>query len=559
MGIKYVEVQEILKRKKIAYPEFGIFNDRGTVVKIAHWQPEGILSFLMGRGFFCNAKNHSQKAMSFLQYARGQNADIVITPEYSLPWECLQKIISDNELWPGYGKIWCLGMEGISCDSLKQFKDKNERLSTLCLHTEDFESLNLNSFFSCVAYVFRQNSKLICIIQFKTTAASDKWAELEACGLTTGNTIYYFKAPNSGHCMLAYICADALNQSISAVKHQVNYQKCIILHPQLNPNPLHDSFRQMRKSFLDYSKENIRIISVNWAKNSKLTGDIEQREIYVKDSYSACYYSKRTSDDVLQKMLVMNKSKGVDLTRDEHIYIWHMPSNEHCMFYTIDCFDTKELNQSTANHNEPLGKDYLEYDPVGEKWTVKSACSVCTIDWKWLEQQFHLEQCKQDKKQACEINKLHKFFTILFGKDTFETCSEGMSRVIFEKGYSETPRLIQARERGKIVDEKLRNGYIPPKFPELKNGNYKWILPGTGNIAAKTDETKVYNVMYIDSGDIRLLDRGIDEFTKIMGEAAKDKLLVYHFTSEGIKYYDDFYNKEINNPNLTKTIASIKE
>ncbi|MDO4340832.1 MAG: hypothetical protein Q4C91_22585 [Eubacteriales bacterium] len=523
-AIQYKRINDLLSEREIKFPELSIFSDRGIAIKVSHWQPEGILSFVQGTGIRCSSEEHSQKAEQFIELSENENVDIALTPEYSLPWSVLEKIFRTKELWPGNGKLLCLGMEGISYKDFSDFKSAWDDRTELVIVTEDLGELFRNQFFSCVAYVFCASKKLICIIQFKTTAASDKWVELESRGLTTGNVIYYFQDTKTNHCLLTYICADALNQGISSVKEQVNYQKCIILHPQLNPKPLHDSFCQMRKDFLNYSQGNIRIISVNWSKNTVIKRENGEKDITITDSYSACYYGKTMGAEALTELLVKNKASGINAARDEYISIWHMPSNEHCMLYTIDCFDYRNLSNATGKHNEPLGYSYLEYSEKDKKWLSGSVCEKCNIDWKWLNEEFGLAKCVSDH---CDVALLHKFFTILFGGNLYDDVSlrSGLSGVVFRKLTSEDYDLIRKRERGRYVNEALKNGNVPEKFRWIKDKQYKWVLDKRGNLE-RCKEDKPISVVYVDSESEAWIKKGIMEFQRLMGEAATDRMLL---------------------------------
>ena len=121
MKIIYKEVHKILEEKNIEYPEFGCLNTDSNAIKVMQWQPKGVLSFEQRKGFCCAELEHAEKAEGFIREAYDRKADIVISPEYSFPWDTLEKIIEDKTLQPKNGKLYCLGMEGISCEELINF------------------------------------------------------------------------------------------------------------------------------------------------------------------------------------------------------------------------------------------------------------------------------------------------------------------------------------------------------------------------------------------------------------------------------------------------------
>lgn len=286
MSTKYVSVQEKLKKEKVNYPEFGVFCARGNVVKIAQWQPAGELAFSEKQGFYCKSNGHAKKGLEFLRSAVDAKADLVITPEYSLPWQVLEDIVLNRTVEPRNSKLWCLGMEGISFDNLEAFLNKYNSGDNLRIIVEDLDGLNPKSFCSCIAYLFCVGKKMICLIQLKTTPASDKWVELESGGLTVGNSIYYFTDKENRNCLFSYICADALNQDI-------------------------------KRNFFDYSQHSIRMIAVNWSKGTVLK--LENKDISIEESYSAFYDNKSVEDDILAELIKKNKMKGVNLAKEKYI------------------------------------------------------------------------------------------------------------------------------------------------------------------------------------------------------------------------------------------------
>ncbi len=550
MSIEYVSVQERLKNEKVNYPELGVFCARGNVVKIAQWQPAGEVSFSEDQGFYCKSDGHAKKGLEFLKSAVDGKADLVITPEYSLPWKVLEDILLNRTVEPKNSKLWCLGMEGISFDNLEAFYNKYNSENNLQIIIEDLESLNQKNFCSCIVYLFCAGKKMICLIQLKTTAASDQWVELESGGLTVGNSIYYFTDKENRNCLFSYICADALNQDINKVKDEVKYHQCIILHPQLNPQPLHESFCQMRRNFFDYSQHSIRMVAVNWSKGTTLK--MESRDISIEESYSAFYDNKTVGEDILAELIKKNKSKGINLAKERYISIWYMPSEEHAIIYSIDGFRTEVISRATSGHNEPIGDTFFEYDIDKEQWIKRSACSACSIDWDWLQKEFQIERCQEAE---CCITKLYRFFSILFIQGIFQGLElhDGLGRIVFAKEYKNSEEIIRLRERSKYINASLKNDNIPDKFSHLKEGNYEWILDERGNLTYKDDIRKgtTLCIAYVDCEDEDIIKRKISTFEKMMGKEALDRLLVYFITEKGLSYYDKFYNMNINNPVLT--------
>ena len=59
---------------------------------------------------------------SFLHDAQQTQADLVITPEYSMPWDTLVAAIKEGTV-PEQGKLWALGCESIKYSELEALKE----------------------------------------------------------------------------------------------------------------------------------------------------------------------------------------------------------------------------------------------------------------------------------------------------------------------------------------------------------------------------------------------------------------------------------------------------
>lgn len=562
MGITYSSVRKILAEKNIEYPDLNVFNQRGIAFKVAQWQPMSEIHFNQKKGFYTENKSHYGKAESFLKRSLEENADIIVTPEYSCPWEILNQILFSREMEVDYGKLFCLGMEGISLANFKLFEERCHSEKDVEIIVEDFSIISKRDFLSCLVYIFSVRGKVICLVQLKTTAASDKWVQLEANGLMTGNTIYYFDDYDGKNCLIAIICADALSQVTNLFTEKLNYNKYLVLHPQLNPKPLHESFMQLRSNLINFAYGNIRILTQNWSENSRLITE-DNNEIKIENSYSACYYCENEINEVFDELYIKNKGKGIDLCKDDHILIWHMPENEHCMIYCIDSFDSNGINPVSGNHKEPLGFMYMEYSDESGEWEGISACKACSIDWNWLNEQFKLKPCNNG---YCEVVKLHRFFSILFAKNMYESLNvkNNFSQVVFNKMQNDSQEEIyKQRERSNYVNQALEKEIFPPKFAELKNHNYRWVLKERGNLEALNGEyEKEISIVYIDSGTDYSIQKGIMTFKKLMGAygtECMDRMILYYWSGEGIKYYDKFYNTEINNPDIVHSVGAINK
>ena len=112
----------------------------------------------------------------FLEYAKETQADLVITPEYSMPWKVLSAVISGGS-GPVKGKLWALGCESIKISELESLKERLAPFATVIYEPIDASSTR---FVSPLAYIFVSPSaqdngeaKTVLLLQFKTHAMGD--------------------------------------------------------------------------------------------------------------------------------------------------------------------------------------------------------------------------------------------------------------------------------------------------------------------------------------------------------------------------------------------------
>ena len=64
------------------------------------------------------------KYNNFFQKLFTDQRELVLSPEYSCPWQILSAQFDNN--FPARGVLWIIGCESISIDNLKQFINENE-------------------------------------------------------------------------------------------------------------------------------------------------------------------------------------------------------------------------------------------------------------------------------------------------------------------------------------------------------------------------------------------------------------------------------------------------
>ena len=112
----------------------------------------------------------------FLDEARRTNADLTVTPEYSMPWATLVEVLKIGHT-PKQGALWALGCESIKYGDLAAMKQDLDPHATML-----YEPLQADPqrFVDPLAYVFvappaigNDPGKVVLLVQFKTCPMGD--------------------------------------------------------------------------------------------------------------------------------------------------------------------------------------------------------------------------------------------------------------------------------------------------------------------------------------------------------------------------------------------------
>ena len=260
----------------------------------------------------------------FLEYAKEKQADLVITPEYSMPWEVLSEAISGGN-GPVQGKLWAVGCESIKISELESLKERLASFATVIYEPLDASSTR---FVSPLAYIFVSppasdggEAEIVVLVQFKTHPMGDP-DHFEINGMQRGIRIYQFGGNEQNLKLVSLICADTfvLNDEIAAAIHD----RALILHIQLNPNPRHESFLSCRAKLLQYSGDATEVLCLNWSEDVKMS--IGGHDINWKNIAGSAWYLKTQDFDDNDITLCNNHRQGL-------YYTWLEPHRSHALFF----------------------------------------------------------------------------------------------------------------------------------------------------------------------------------------------------------------------------------
>lgn len=267
-----------------------------------------------------------QQFSGFLQVASTTNADLAVTPEYSMPWRVLTDAIKNGRV-PALGKLWALGCESIRYGELAALKTE------LAPHAKVlFEELRPEGerFVDPLAYVFKAPSaagdsaeKLVVLVQFKTCPMGGTPFEVD--GLQKGTCIYRFGGGAHEPCLLSLICSDVFDFEDAHAK--AVYDRALLLHIQLNKSPRQAQFRGYRDRLFKFPGDATELVCLNWAKNVRETHDAVP-SCWDNIAGSAWYLRPDKFDDQ-DPVLSTNHKRGMYYTRFEALKV-------HALFFNYE-------------------------------------------------------------------------------------------------------------------------------------------------------------------------------------------------------------------------------
>ena len=261
----------------------------------------------------------------FLAKASQTNADLVVTPEYSMPWVVLIDAIKSG-LTPAAGKLWALGCESIKYAELDALKDELRTLAAVV-----FEPLQAEPerFVDPLAYLFLAPlavgggpPRLVLLVQFKTHPMGDP-DHFEINALQRGSRIYEFGSVGQSIRLVSLICSDAFD-FLDAEALRV-YDRALVIHIQLTPKPRHQQYRLYRDRLLRFDGDATELICLNWA------GDVrewcpDQEKLWRNIAGSAWYLKPNTKFDDRDEALAANHRRGL-------YYTWLYTLRVHALFF----------------------------------------------------------------------------------------------------------------------------------------------------------------------------------------------------------------------------------
>lgn len=318
-----------------------------------------------------NTTSIKSKYKQFFQKVNSDRRELVLSPEYSCPWDTLLAQFDSN--FPITGCIWVLGCESITIEKLNEIKTNNSDI--LFIH-EDFsnlDSLGDRNFLDPIVYCFNAKDendtiKKIVVVQFKRRPMVDHLEEKEKDHLILGNDYYEIQNDENSVGLITLICAEAIDFDLDL---DIN-RAYLIPHLQLNTQPFHPSFMQYRLNTFK-ERSNVEFICVNWARGFRMDGSAKSKyggSAYYLHSDKIKYDDARMND---------NHQKGIyySYSTVQHYHRYTLNYNEHVFYLKSNQIlqsGTSNINQ--RRHGIEATKTFVWEDA---KW---DECALCNDRWQ---------------------------------------------------------------------------------------------------------------------------------------------------------------------------------
>lgn len=323
--MEIIPVREILEQARIGLPTLNVLVPNVDNYSTLLMQPHGDIEVgAQGVRSFDRGLATSQFSQ-FLSGAVETQADLVVTPEYAMPWDVLLNAIKEGNK-PSPGKIWVLGCESIKYNELEAVKADIAQHAMLLFEPLVAEG---EKFLGPLVYVFQApilggnaDNNLIILCQFKTNPMGDT-DHFEVNRLQRGSNVYQFGNVSGQEIkLLSLICSDAFE--FLDYQATATYDRGLVIHIQLNQKPRQEQFRLYRDRLLRFNGDATELICLNWACDVQLRSD--GHGVAWNNIAGSAWYLKPDKFDLRDETLSANHKRGLYYTWLNKLYV-------HALFF----------------------------------------------------------------------------------------------------------------------------------------------------------------------------------------------------------------------------------
>lgn len=280
--MEFVFIDDLLNNYNI---DLEVLRPNSNLYNISLLQHKG--TFHVEENRFGNQNDEEVKFNNFLETSFANNSALIVTPEYSCPWNSVNTLLRNTGNIPNIGNLIVLGCESITPELIFQFRDEFHEQNNIEIHFEEniFENAGGVLLDPC-CYIFKAlnenlEEKIIVLIQFKTQHMGVWESALEQEKYIPGSITYILKNTANSINLVTVICSDALvfNNEINAkFQEHWEFHPFLVLSIQMNPKPCDENFRTFRREIL--SNQNKDVITLNWSSESIASFDTIDKKLF---------------------------------------------------------------------------------------------------------------------------------------------------------------------------------------------------------------------------------------------------------------------------------------
>ena len=383
-------IEDELESRDLNVPILDVLRQDKAHYDTLLFQPSGKIK--SSDNFVGNKNNASIKSkyIKFFEIAQKQNIHLAITPEYSCPWNVIFTLVKDGKNLPSNGSLWILGCESISKEDLQNLPDHGH----LVWIFDDSIVDSPGNFVDPVCILFKTSDlddteKWVVVIQFKTHEMGGRGNFTESDNLIKGKKIYFLKNKNAATRLYVLICSDALNPNKDILINKMIHDPTLLIHVQLNVHPRHAAFSEYRTRLFDYKQEQLEILCLNWADETKINES--EYSLSNNNSWGTAIYTKSKELLLDSKTIGLNDSLGMYATywAPYHAMAYYCYNSEAILEIRNTPVSQTAMTGATAGRIGPRvrnvykwnNKDWKQAKNFGNDW-IGEACDKYQLDLK---------------------------------------------------------------------------------------------------------------------------------------------------------------------------------
>ncbi|WP_165720804.1 hypothetical protein [Bordetella trematum] len=320
--MEIIPVEQRLKREGLEPPRLNALQADDTLYTVLAHQPLGQIRITPDSIGNANGAEAKHRTAAFLQLAAtaGNQPDLVVSPEYSVPWEVLLEAIEQG-IVPEEGKLWALGCESLQLGELDAIRHRlgeravilDDDLSPGARTTQQYRNPLVYAFLTNTSA--DQSVRLVLLVQYKTEPSGDP-QNTEATGMLPGVYVYAFGTLPTEVRLITLICSDVFGFRQELIDQY--YKGLLLLHIQLNNSPRHLLYKKYRQELFASAGET-ELLCLNWADNVVSVDENGGNEHQWKNICGSAWYLCSPETNLSDDTILQNHGHGIYYTRHEPI------------------------------------------------------------------------------------------------------------------------------------------------------------------------------------------------------------------------------------------------